>query len=93
MASHDEDPLIGLPGYINPYRKELDELQASVKKVQRLRRFQLQEQMLDCVSKQISEETLDVLYGENVFYLNLSDKATQFINNISVANRKRIKYL
>ncbi|PVH68668.1 hypothetical protein DL98DRAFT_554759 [Cadophora sp. DSE1049] len=46
------------------------------------------------VSKQISEETLDILYGENTFKLHLHGEGQYYLKkNFAEANRQRMRYL
>jgi hypothetical protein len=46
------------------------------------------------VSRQISEEALDVLYGDNVFNVQLNaDGENHLINNFTEANRRRMRRL
>jgi hypothetical protein len=46
------------------------------------------------VSKQISNEALDILYGENIFKLRLNGEGEYFLKkNFAEGNRQRIRYL
>ncbi|RDL38617.1 uncharacterized protein BP5553_02957 [Venustampulla echinocandica] len=45
------------------------------------------------LSKQISEEALDVLYGENIFRLPLDGAGQDWLKTFTEANRRRIRYL
>ncbi|KFX96662.1 hypothetical protein O988_05224 [Pseudogymnoascus sp. VKM F-3808] len=45
------------------------------------------------ISKQISKEALDVLYGENMFMIHLHEKGEILLKNFSEANRQRMRYL
>ncbi|OJJ31904.1 hypothetical protein ASPWEDRAFT_175223 [Aspergillus wentii DTO 134E9] len=45
------------------------------------------------VSKLISKETLDILYGENIFVLQFWGKPQLYIEYITEANRARIRHL
>jgi hypothetical protein len=46
-----------------------------------------------CVSRQISGETLDVLYGENVFEIDIHHGNHNVVRNFSLANQLRIRRL
>lgn len=45
------------------------------------------------LSKQISDEALNVLYGENVFRFYLHDMGQEMMENITEKNRARMRYL
>lgn len=46
------------------------------------------------LSRQISEEALDILYGENIFILHLHGEGEYYLKeNFTEANRQRIRYL
>lgn len=45
------------------------------------------------VSRQISEEALDILYGENVFKLDVNEDQDCFVTRFTVRNRLRIRHL
>lgn len=46
-----------------------------------------------CVSRQISEEALNVLYGENVFEIDIHHGNHNVVRNFSLANQLRIRRL
>ncbi len=45
------------------------------------------------LSKQISDEALNVLYGENVFRFNLHAMGQEMLENITEKNRARMRYM
>jgi len=46
------------------------------------------------ISKQISGEALDILYGENVFKLHLNREGESYLQkNFTEANRQRMRHL
>ena len=46
------------------------------------------------LSKQISEEALDILYGDNIFKLYLHGEGEVYLKkNFTEANRQRMRYL
>jgi hypothetical protein len=47
-----------------------------------------------CLSRQISEESLDILYGENIFVVNFNGNGeTALQEDITERNRRRIRYV